>query len=126
MIPNVEKIVSDHIRDTVAIRVVGKPPSSKTDSWVQVIQIDASQTDQADHLVNFIIQLDCYASEDGGQPECVQIAREVRASLVQLNGTTSDGVITDVRMFGDIRLPDYDMEPPRDRRILTARVWAHS
>lgn len=126
MIPDCEKIVSDYLRDSLGKRVVGKPPSSTVDAWIQVTQLAAIQNDPADHLVEFYLQFDCYAGATGGQPEANLLARTVREFLIALNGTQADAVISVVRIAGDVRLPDTSFDPARDRRILSAHAWAHT
>lgn len=133
-VPDIEKLVSDHLRGYLGVRVVGQPPASKDTSWIQVVQLNASQGDQADHLVEFYLQLDCYAGKDGGQPEANQLARQARAVLVNLNGKVDytvggnpeSAVIGRIEINGDARIPDGDFEPSRERRILTCSVWGHS
>lgn len=127
---DIERIVSDHLRtdDDVQARVVGSPPSDHSTSWVQVVQLNASQApnDPADHLIPFYLQFSCYAGAEGGQPEANRLGWAVRKSLLRLNGSQNDATVTAVRINGDSRIPDTTFEQARERRILTATVWAHA
>lgn len=133
MIPDGEKIVAGHLRADPTIsgldaRVVGKTPGSIVDPWVRVTLLDASDDFQGsiEHLVTYMLQCDCYAGEDGGQPEANTLARTVRASLKAMQGsTTADATISAVRFAGMARIPDTDFEPARERVVITAVVIAH-
>lgn len=132
MIPNIEKIAGDYLRghpDVAALgaRVVGKPPSQTESPWVQLRQLDASDapTSRAEHLINYLLQADCYAGKEGGQPEAVLLARTVRAALHAMPGVRDGVVITSARFTGMARIPDTDFESARERVVLTATIHAH-
>jgi hypothetical protein len=123
MVPDTERIVSDYLRthaDITALstRIVGKTPDNKSTSWVRVTELSAPQVNQPDHLIEAMIQFDCYAGATGGQPEANTLARTVRAVL----GTLPNA---GVRILGGPRGVDTDLEPARDYKILTALVWVH-
>jgi len=126
-IPDLEKVASAWVRDRLGVRVVGKPPADTAAPWVQVVQLDAGQEpgSRVDHLVSFLVQFDCYAGADGGQPEANGLGRLVRATLQELGGVRDDTVISAVRVVGDARIPDETFEPARERRVLTMAIWAH-
>lgn len=131
MIPDIEKIVAAHLRDAAPItdldaRVVGKTPDTLTRPWVRVTQLDGSSDAATDHLVGFLVQFDCYAGADGGQPEANLLARTVRLVLRDLRGPVTDAVVTGVRVTGDARIPDDTFEPARERRVITAEIYAHA
>ena len=134
LIPDVEKITGKYLREHPAIvalntRIVGKPPDSRTASWVQLVMLDASKesTSRPEHLVSYLLQLDVYAGEDGGQPEAVLLGRTVRAALVAMpDAQHTDAVCSSVRIVGMIRRADTAMEPARDRVIVTADVGLHA
>lgn len=128
LIPDIEKVASDYLRshaDIIALstRIVGKTPDIKTTSWVRVTVLDDPQVNQPDHLVESMVQFDCYAGATGGQPEVNTLYRTVRAVLGTLPGT---GGVTGVKILGGPRGLDTDIEPARDRRTLTALIWAHA
>ena len=125
-----EKLVSDYLRardelEDLDCRVVGKTPEDQSTPWVRVIQINAGQTGMFDHLVPFTFQFDCYAGEDGGQPQANLLRRTVRAVLPEMVGSHQEGVVTGTEVVGDLRLPDTDLKPARERFVLTVNVWAH-
>jgi hypothetical protein len=133
LIPDAEKTISNYLRshaDVVALqtRVVGKPPDSKEDSWVQVTQLGAAQevASVRDHLIAFMVQFDCYAGADGGQPEANLLGRTIRAALQDIWLTSHpDAVVSACRLIGHARIPDTDLEPSRERVVLTAEVYMH-
>lgn len=132
LIPDAEKVTSYYLRQHPAVvaldaRIVGKTPSSTAAPWVRVTQLDASQDDtsQFDHLVEFYLQLDCYAGATGGQPEASLLARTVRAAVIDMPGEHDDCIVTRARISGAARVPDQALEPARERVIVTAIVTAH-
>jgi len=132
LIPDGERLVSRYLREHAAIdalgaRVVGKTPDSTSTSWVRVTQLDAGQgPSPSDRLVPFYFQFDCYAGAEGGQPEANTLGRTIRAALTEMSGTYADGTVSGAKINGDGRIPDGDFEPARERRVLTATVWAHA
>ena len=130
--PYIEKLVSDHLRSHEAIvalgaRVVGKTPESTAAPWVRVTQLDEGSDDTAGHLTEFLVQLDCYAGKDGGQPEANLLKRTVRAVLEDIHLAEHDATITGAKVISGIRLPDAEVDKPaRERFSLTTLVWAHS
>jgi hypothetical protein len=127
VIPDIERLASDYLRSAVATRVVGKPPEDRETAWVQVTQLDATNDPSSppEHLIGFLVQFDCYAGKKNGQPEVTTLGRSVRAAVVAMPGTYGQTVVTSARIVGDIRTFDPDIEPARDRRIITARIHAH-
>lgn len=138
MIPDIEKVVGAYLRehdDIVALsaEVTGQTPRDTTGAWVRLTLLAAPDASSGvEHLIGFLIQLDCYSSHAGldGSPqkEASVLGRTVRAALKALQGTTQDGVVvTGVQFPGMLRLPDeQDFEPARERIVLTATVWAHA
>lgn len=132
LIPDAEKLISDYLRDQGAVaaivgrRVLGHSPASKDEPWVLVTQLSAPQdaNSSADHLVAFFLQFDCYAGRDGGQPEANLLGRTVRAALVVADKSIEE--VSAARINGDARILDTELEPARDRRALTATVYAHA
>lgn len=131
MIVDAEKLVSNYLREHVRItplgaRVVGKTPDSTIAPWIRVTQINAPQGGVPDHHVAFTLQLDCYAGKTGGQPEANSLAIAARAALQDAHlSTHALGIVSGCAISSDMRLPDTDFEPARDRRVITATVWAH-
>lgn len=130
-IPYFEKVVSDYLREDAAlaalgVRVVGKTPSSTTEPWIRVTQLDARSDHRSDHLVEFYAQFDCYAGAVGGQPEANDLARATREALVAMPGTHDGSVVSGVEIRGHARIPDLEVdEPQRERFVISAVVWMH-
>lgn len=131
-IPDIERIVSRYLREHPDIveldaRVVGKTPADTDRPWIRVMQIAdvAVGNHRADHLIQFTVQLDCYAGKAGGQPEAAALNRRVRAALRDLPGVRDGGVVTGVSPGSATRLPDRDFEDDRERFVRTITVWAH-
>lgn len=127
MIPNAEKLVANRLREEADLRVVAKTPKDTDSAWVRLTLLDAPQGNSpADHLVAFYLQLDCYAGKKGGEPEAIGLALAAREVLTGLGGTYDEGVVTGGRINGMARIPDVDLEPARERVVMTATVWAHA
>lgn len=134
MVPDVEKIVGNYLRADAGVaaaapgvRIVGKTPGDIDRPWVRVTQINTVKAGRSsrDVLNGHVLQLDCYAGRDGGQPEANLLARTVRAALDVIPAQHDDAVITGTRPGGMSRIPDVDIDPPRDRVIVTVTVYAH-
>lgn len=137
MIPDIEKIVGAYLRDhddiaALGAQVVGQTPRDTSGSWVRLTLLAAPDNSSgAEHLIGFLVQLDCYSSEAGidgsQQKEASVLGRTVRAALKAMQGTTrDDAVITGVQFPGMLRLLDQDLESARERIVLTATIWAHA
>jgi hypothetical protein len=100
--------------------------------WVRVTQLDGTDIGGLEHLIDYLVQLDCYAGKDAmddhvGQAEASLLARTVRAVLKAAKGQTiGDAVITNVGFQGMPRIPDPDFEPARERYVLTATIHLHA
>lgn len=136
-IPDGELIVGGYLRthadvEALGTRIVGETPASIAGSWVRLTQINAPSDPRSrvDHLVAFYFQFDCYSSKlgiDGSpQKEAALIGRTVRAVLQTMPDAILDAVVTRVLINGDARIPDAQLEPARERRIITATVWMHA
>lgn len=138
MIPYAEKIVSDYLREHPAIealqaRVVGKTPGTTALPWVRVTQLDAAASGghRSDHLIEFYFQLDCYAGADKsgnseGQPGANTLARTVREALIAMPDADHEAVVNGVDIRSMARIPDTDLEPARERFVLTFLTWIHN
>lgn len=128
MIPDAELITTEYLKAQTGHRVVGETPRNIEDPWVRLTQLDAGNESQSqpDHLIDFLLQLDCYAGVGGGQTEAHLIAGDIRAALHGMPGVRGGATVTCVRFAGMPRIPDTALEPPRQRFILTAHVYMHS
>jgi len=136
-IPNVEKITADYLRSVTDARIVAKTPDDTSTSWVRLQMLAAPDETDVEHLIQFMVQLDCYAGKDvkgetHGQPEAWELATTIREQLKAMRHTrladTDDNLIavcTQVKFVGMTRAPDADFKPARERFILTALIWMH-
>lgn len=113
-------------------RVAGQTPNSLTRPWIRVTQLAApDESAGTEHLIDYMVQLDCYAGSDAtnghtGQAEATLLARTARAVLKATEGSTVDGVVvTRVKFSTHMRAPDTAMEPARERVILVAELMMH-
>lgn len=129
LIVDIEKLASAYLREHVASRVVGKTPSNTDTGWVRVTLLTAPTPadSKIDHHVANMVQFDCYAGKDGGQPEANLIARTVRAALMEMGEEDfDDAVVGAVRILSHIRRPDTDgFDPARERVEITADIYVH-
>jgi hypothetical protein len=133
--PYAEKILSDWLRAHVelaeidGVRVVGKTPEDDATPWVRLTQLDAQSQGSPHRLVEFYVQLDCYAGVEGGQPEANRLAQAVFAALADLDGANHQAegaVVTASRPNMGLRRPDDDgFNPARERFVSTAFVHMH-
>lgn len=133
LIPDIEAITTAYLdaHPDVSVRIVGTSPSSRTSPWVRVTQLDAPKEPAStpEHLIGYLVQLDCYAGVDGpaGQGPASLLARTVRSALLEMPDSSHDGAaVTAVRVISCPRVPDVDFEPARERYILTVQIFAHA
>lgn len=141
MLPDIEAAVIGALGAHAAlvrlgVRVVGRTPETTDEPWVLVRMLDARAVARAEHLTNFMLQLDCYAGKWTDQDEAMGQARDVMAqtgsALGELEGATlpdvqpdQSVVVNGVRIVGRRHLPDGEFEPSRERYVLTVEVYAH-
>lgn len=131
MRPDIEEILTTYLKADAATasitqRIVGKTPTATDTPWVRMTRLDAGDGGVPDHLIDFLVQFDCYAGKSNDRGEVDQLAATVRAALKRAKYSSHDGaVITKATIVGDARVPDDELKPARERVILTATVWAH-
>jgi Protein of unknown function (DUF3168) len=129
-IPDIEAVLTAYLTAQTGERIVGTTPNDISTPWVRLTQLDARNeaTSRPERLIEFVVQLDCFAGEpkEGAQAEASELAREVRATLAEMEGVYGGVTVTDVRFSGMPRIPDTTKEPARERFVLTAHVYAHS
>jgi Protein of unknown function (DUF3168) len=111
-------------------RVVGKTPDTTAKPWVRITLIDprnATGINRVEHLVSYYLQFDCYAGAHGGEPEAFELAKAVRAALVEdfPNSILEEAVVTDVEAVSMHPLPDTDLDDARARFILDVEIYMH-
>lgn len=134
-IPDIEAPLSAYLKAQSSVtslkaRVVGTTPSNTETPWVRIIQLDAKAVggSRSEHLIDWMVQFDCYAGKTGGQKEASALTRAVRAELAALSEREAEGVvITGVEFLSCPRIEDTEIdEPARQRFALTARIWGHA
>lgn len=135
LIPDAERVVraglvaDSEVTALVGQEVVPQTPDNTDVAWVKIAQLDAREASnsRADHLINFLVQLDCYADVGNEQGDAVLLGRTVRAALVAMaNNNYAGAVVTRAEIIGHPRLPDPDFEPARERVVLTAEIYMHA
>lgn len=133
VIPDVEALVGDYLRshaDIVALgaNVATRTPAKFTRPWVKITQLDDPTVNdsRSDHLIEYMLQLDCYAGSEGGTIEASLLSRTVRAALSEMPGVHDGVTVTGVRHVSAPRIPDTDFEPARERVARTEIVWVHA
>lgn len=139
VLPDVEGIVGGWLighSDIAAldVRVASKAPDSMTRAWIRVtlLSADDDPPSSLEHLVEYTLQIDCYAGsvsmgDHVGRARASLLARTARAVLKARQATVSDGlVVTRVRFSGNSRLPDTAFEPAMERYVLTVEILAHA
>lgn len=127
-VPDSEKVISKHLRKQTEARLVGKTPENTDEPWVRLTLFDdpAIEGSRTDYAIEAYVQLDCYAGEDGGQPEANSLSREIRAAIVDMpNHEHADAVVVSGATARRRRSPDATLQG-RERVIVMARVWMHS
>lgn len=128
-IVDIEALTATYLREN-DFRARNTPPDEthRAESWVEIHLINAPSDDviPVDYLVGFLVDFNCYAGQNGGQPEAKALVSSVRSALSLMRTTSfDDAVVTSVKFVSMPRVPDTEMEPARERYILTARIVAH-
>jgi len=135
VIPDSETLIGGWLREHPDIaaqdaRVAPRTPRTTSLPWIRVTQLDATPIARSglDHVIDFMVQLDCYAGSDAmssfqGQAEASLLARTARAVLKAVEGTVTDGVaVSRVRFSTHLRAPDTALEPAQERVVVTAHL----
>ena len=139
LIPEADALVAGWLRDHPAIvaldaNVAGTLPGTIVKPWIRVTLLDATDDVMSgvEHLIEYFLQLDCYAGKaatdiDEGQGEASTLARTARYVLKATQGTAAGGVVVSRVTFSSmLRLPDVTMEPARERYVLDVTVSMHA
>lgn len=131
---NVEPLVGSYLKDISGVkaleaRVVSKTPGTTDKPWVRITLLDSSNetgTRQAEHLVAYYLQLDCYGGSSGGRDEAFRLVQAVRGALVDLPQLQpfEEAVVTDVAPISMPRIPDPDLGG-RERYLLDVAIYMH-
>lgn len=133
MIPDIQRVVGDFLREN-GYRAVSRPPSNTKTAWILITEIATPQAanSSADEIVTSLVQLDCYAGEDvvgetHGTPEASGLCRAVRALLQTLpDQELDDAQVSAVRVTNQLQQRDTDFKVARDRWILDVSITARA
>lgn len=134
LLPDIEALVGNALRNHDAIqaldaRVGRRKPRTTTRPWIRVTKLDGIDRSGIEHLIAYLLQIDCFAGQDTATPaeEAQLLSASARAVLKALQGTVIEQVaIGRVRFTGDLPAPDNTMEPARERYVLTVEIVAHA
>ncbi len=134
MIPDTEALVVAYLRATPTVtaltsRIGTRTPSSVQGQWARVWLIDEGQTRNSGalHLVHPLVQIDCYGSgnADSAHAEASLLARTIREAIIAMPAATHTGAVVTAGRAAMRRLPDRELEPARERYIVTCELSLH-
>lgn len=134
MLPDIEIVVAAHLRATTAVmlltqRIGTRTPPNIAGQFVKVTLIDDEQAanSPALHLVHALVQIDCYGSSnrDSAHAEASLLARTVREAIVAMPQATHTGCVVTATRASSRRLPDTELDPARERYIVTCNLTLH-
>lgn len=134
MLPDIEILVVQHLRNTAAVtalttRIGTKSPSNLAGQFVKVTVLDDQQTagSKALHLVDCLVQIDCYGSSnhDSAHAEASLLARTVREAVVAMPAAAHTGAVVTSARASQRHLPDTELDPARERYIVTGTLSLH-
>lgn len=126
-----EKVLRAYLNtQDLGVKIAGENPKDTEQGWLKLTQLDdrAVGVEEADYFHNHHIQVDCYASVNGtaGQDEARDLYIATRAAIVCMKyADLEDAVVTTVRFGACPRVPDEAFNPPRQRYIIDAHIYAH-
>lgn len=135
MLPDIEIVVAAHLRATTAVmlltqRIGTRTPPDVAGQFVKVTLIDDEQAPNSPalHLVSALVQIDCYGSSnrDSAHAEASLLARTVREAIVAMPQATHTGCVVTAARTSSRRLTDTDLDPARERYIVTCDLTLHS
>lgn len=132
---NLEQILVAHLKADQGVaaitdRVSTRTPRTLDEPWVKIEVLDQipERISRALHLEHGYVQFHCYAGSDQatGQTVANQLVGVVRLALRALPASPHDGaVVTGVELTGMRPLPDDELDPARERYIVTATIHLH-
>lgn len=131
LIPDVELVLSQYLRSRGDVypdlveRIGTVTPKSTLAPWLRITQIGDTQRSNGLWFLAALVQIDCYASDTGGQAEASLIARTVRHALDEMpKALLEDAVVTSVSSSMR-RSQDDAFDPARERYILQVSISLH-
>lgn len=131
---DIESTLIAHLRadapvTAITSRVATRTPPALEQPWVRLTLLDdpPHRSSRALHLFHAHVQLDCYGGNgDQAQLEARALSHAVRVAVHALPATALDGIVVSaVTGLGRRRLPDDELQPARERYIVTATVTYH-
>lgn len=120
---------SERVTEIVGERVGTRTPGALDQPWVRVTYYDDPPAGRSstDHHVAFYVQCDCYAGKkSGSKSNANRLAATVRELLDGMADADHAGaVVTGSKPTGSRPLLDDSKDPPMERYIVTATVWAY-
>ena len=135
MLPDTEVLVVAHLRATDAVmaltqRVGTKTPVSLDGQFAKVTLLDEGQNRRSSalHVVHPLMQIDCYGSSnrDSAHAEASLLARTIREAIVAMPNASHSGAVVTAARATQRRLPDTELEPARERYIVTCELTLHA
>lgn len=135
MLPDTEVLVVAHLRATDAVmaltqRVGTKTPVSLDGQFAKVTLLDEGmhRGSRALHVVHPLVQIDCYGSSnrDSAHAEASLLARTIREAIVAMAAASHSGAVVTAARATQRRLPDSELDPPRERYIVTCELTLHA
>jgi len=124
-------LLEDEAVTAITTQIAHSSPaeSDRVRPWVRITQLDArneTRDERIEHLVNYYMQLDCYAGANNRFTEAEDLNRAVRAALVRMPEHTLEGVVVSSVVVASNPAPaDTDLTPARQRFILEVEILAH-
>jgi len=134
MLPDIEVVVVAHLRNISAVtdlttRIGTRTPGNLAGQFAKVTLIDDDQAPNSPalHLVRALVQIDCYGSSnrDSAHAEASLLARTIREAVHAMPAATHTGAVVTAARARSRRLPDTDLEPARERYVLTCDITLH-
>lgn len=119
---------ADEVAEIVGERVGTKTPGTLDQPWIRATYYDDPPAGRSstDHHIAFYVQCDCYAGKSGTKSQANLLAATVRGLLAEMAGADHAGaVVTGSEATGSRPLLDDSKDPPMERYVVTATIWAY-
>lgn len=128
LLPDIEAFLVAYLSSRLPNTHVGtKQPSTTAAPWIRITLLDPRDISgtNIDYLIDYLVQLDCYAGSQGSTVVASGLVRTARAHLLAMEGKHDDLVVSKVEFTGMRPQPDTSEEPAMERYILDASITAH-
>lgn len=132
-IPSAQKVVIAYLKQVDVVqdagaRVLTGTPTTRSAPWIRVALLADPATDGgiADHHIEALLQIDCFAGEAKNSVGTVDdLSIAVRDALRVMNKAEHAGAVVTGARSSRTHMPDTDEEPAMERYQITATVWMH-